>query len=138
MVNRTQTGSAVVSRDDDTGSCSEFMQTARRPLYDKLRLGDGGVRSGVGSFDGRKSATARKNRYHSPAARRCVRPWSKLPPSQRCCSRYEPEGYPTSCSSVVRCHSAPTTGRSSSLSCSSAPWRDQAAGQRKLERDRGR
>jgi hypothetical protein len=88
MVNRTQMGSAVVSRDDDTGSCSEFMETARRPLYDKLRLGDGGVRSGVGSFDlvhnaddGRKSATARKNRYHSPAARRCVRPWSKLPPS---------------------------------------------------------
>jgi hypothetical protein len=52
----------------------------------------------VGSFDlvhnaddGRKIAMARKNRYHSPAARRCVRPWSKLQPSQRCCSLYEPE-----------------------------------------------
>jgi hypothetical protein len=84
MVNRTQTGSAVVLRDDDTGSCSEFMQTARRPLYDNLRLGDGGVRSGVDSCDlvhnaddGRKSATTRKNRCHSPAARRCVRPNSR-------------------------------------------------------------
>ena len=62
-----------VSREDGTGSCSQYIQTARRPLYSMLRLGDGGVRSGAGSFDlalnsvdGTKSAAARKNTYLSP------------------------------------------------------------------------
>ena len=46
-----------------------------------LRLGDGGVRSGVGSFDlardsivGRKSAAARKNTYLSSTLRQLVGP----------------------------------------------------------------
>jgi hypothetical protein len=51
MANQTQVGSDVVSRDDGTGSCSKFMQMAHHPLYGTLQLGDGGVRSGVGSFD---------------------------------------------------------------------------------------